>query len=268
MNGFGMSKPSLGECNDTLIVLCEISASTLLQRVRKTYMRVSRLGQVLTEACAIGGFVMIAATNAAAAGTPAPTTVGKVMPDASLVRPLVTGDLAPSVTVRDIDGKPFNLGTAFTRRPTVLIFYRGGWCPFCNLQMSQLERLQPKLIKMGYLLLAVSMDNPAHLKLSIAQHKLTYTLLSDSDAKAVKAYGLAFHVATTMVQQYKTFHINLDDAAGNSNHILPVPAVYLIGTDHVIRFTYYNPDYKVRLAPAKLLSAASHYKAEMTAGGK
>ncbi len=231
-------------------------------------MIVSRLNQVLTEICAIAGFIMVAATNATADCTSVPPTVGKVMLGASLVRPLVTADVAPAVTVRNINGQPFNLGNAFTRRPTVLIFYRGGWCPFCNRQMSQLESIQPKLIKMGYQLLAVSMDNPAHLKLSIAQHKLSYTLLSDSDAKAVKAYGPAFYVANTMVQEYKTFHINLDDAAGNSNHILPVPAVYLIGIDHVIRFTYYNPDYKVRLAPDKLLSAARHYKAEMTAGGK
>lgn len=87
-------------------------------------MRVSRLNQVLNEICAIAGVIIVAATNATAAGTPAPTTVGKVMPDASLVRPLVTGDKAPSVTVRDINGKPFSLGAAFSRQPTVLIFRR------------------------------------------------------------------------------------------------------------------------------------------------
>lgn len=134
--------------------------------------------------------------------------------------------------------------------------------------MSQLESVQPKLIKMGYQLLAVSMDNPAHLKLSIQKHKLTYTLLSDSNGNAVKAYGLAFHVADAMVEQYKTFHINLDDAAGNSNHILPVPAVYLIGTDHVIRFSYYNPNYKVRIAPDELVAAAKQYEVEMRMGSK
>ncbi len=231
-------------------------------------MVIERLSRRVADVLALGVVYAAACQPVLAAGAPAANTVGQVVSDASMVRPLVDGAVAPAITVHDINGKPFNLGAAFSRQPTVLIFYRGGWCPFCNLQMSQLQGIQPKLIKMGYQLLAVSMDNPVHLKLSIAQHKLTYTLLSDSDSKAVKAYGLAFHVANTMVQQYKAFHINLDAASGNSNHILPVPAVYLIGTDHVIRFTYYNPDYKVRLAPDKLLSAARHYKAEMTAGGR
>lgn len=251
----------------TKTMLCATLYSIVVTNEREIKMRALRNGWQVAAVFTIASLVAVFA-NFSAAGVPATNTVGKVMPDASLVRPVTTGDKAPGVTVHDINGKPFNLGKAFTRKPTVLIFYRGGWCPFCNLQMSQLESIQPKLIKMGYQLLAIGMDNPAHMKASIQRHQLTYTLLSDSDAVAAKAYGLAFHVDDTMVQIYKGYNINLDEASGNSNHILPVPAVYLVGTDHIIRFSYYNPDYKVRIAPDKLLAAADQYEATMKAHSK
>ncbi len=216
----------------------------------KNLLRMLLAGTALT--------VAVGMSSAALANQPAPagTTVGQVMPDATLVKPLQAGMRAPGVTVRDIHGQPFNLGSAFGKKPTVLIFYRGGWCPFCNRQMVQLQALVPKLRKMGYQMLAVSMDNPQHLLQSIALHHLTYTLLSDSSARAVKAYGIAFHVENALVAMYKKFHIDLDAASGNNHHILPVPSVFLVGTDDVIRYVYYNPDYKVRIAPDKLLAAA------------
>mgnify|MGYP001551593101 CR=1 FL=1 len=141
------------------------------------------------------------------------------------------------------------LKEAVAKKPTVLIFYRGGWCPFCNAQMSGLEGVQKELTDAGYQLLAISPDKPEELGKSVAKHTLTYTLLSDSDAVAIKAFGLAF---TGPAGQFKM----LEQYSGEHTHALPVPAVYVVGRDGVIKFVHSDANYRVRMDPEKIVEAA------------
>ena len=83
---------------------------------------------------------------------------------------------------------------------------------------------------------------------------MKYTLLSDSKMEESKKFGIAFKVDDSTIEKYKGYGIDLDDASGENHHLLPVPAVFLVGTDSVIKFTFANPDYKVRLNPEVLLS--------------
>jgi len=183
-------------------------------------------------------------------------TGGTVAASAEAAVPLAVGSAVPAMTLMDVTGKPFALADAIAKRPTVLIFYRGGWCPFCNRQMAQLVEIEPKLRKMGYQLLAISPDRPEELRKSIAKHRLNYTLLSDSDATAIKAMGLAYRVDDSTLQKYREFGIDLEASSGRAHHLLPVPSVFLVDTTGVIRFRYANPDYRVRIAPDALLAAA------------
>ena len=163
--------------------------------------------------------------------------------------PLDKGASVPQLTLKGVDGKAFDLNAAVAKKPTVLIFYRGGWCPFCNAQLSGLVGIVKDLTDAGYQLLAVSPDKPEELAKTIDKDKLTYTLLSDSDAAAIQAFGLAFKAASTqfnMLEQY----------SGQTHHALPVPAVYILGTDGTIKFVHFDPDYKVRMDPAKVLEQA------------
>lgn len=179
---------------------------------------------------------------------------------AEQARPLRVGQSVPAnSTLTDIDGKPFDLNHAIASKPTVLIFYRGGWCPFCNNQMSHLEEIEPQLESEGYQLLAISPDKPESLKASIAKHTLTYTLLSDSSMNVTTAFGLAYKVDDDMMAKMKTFGVDLDAATGNSLHELPVPAAYVIDKTGVIRFEYANPDFRVRVNPDDLMAAAKKY---------
>ena len=181
-----------------------------------------------------------------------------VAKDAMLTHPLGVGDqLPPHLFPLTKNSKPLNLSKAIHERPTVLIFYRGGWCPFCNLQMGQLQAIQGKLKSMGYQMLAISADNPAHIRQSIKKHHLSYTLLSDHKMATSIAFGLAFKVSDVILQQYKTYHINLDQASGDKSHILPVPAAYVFNRQGRIVFAYSNPNYKVRVNPKLLLRAAT-----------
>jgi peroxiredoxin len=178
-----------------------------------------------------------------------PRTVGKIAASATDVVPLGKGDVVPALTLKTVDDKAFDLKAAVTTKPTVLIFYRGGWCPFCNQQMSGLQGVVKDLTDAGYQLLAISPDKPSELAKSIDKHALTYTLLSDSDASAIQAFGLAFLAPSSQFTMLET-------ASGAKHHALPVPAVYIVDAKGVIQFVHYDPDYKVRMDSAKIVAEA------------
>ncbi len=116
--------------------------------------------------------------------------------------------------------------------------------------------MEPDLRELGFRIVAVSPDRPAKLVQSKRKHDLGYTLLSDSDAEAARAYGIAFRVDASTVDRYKGYGIDLEDASGRDHHVLPVPSVFLVGSDGRIAWRYSNPDYKVRPDNEELLAAA------------
>ena len=167
---------------------------------------------------------------------------------------LKEGDSIPDVKLRTETGQEVSLRKLVAEKPTVLIFYRGGWCPFCTRHLGDLVGIEQDLQKAGAQLLAISMDQPSKLRETPNRDKLGYRLLSDSEAVAAKAFGIAFQVEDDLVRKYKdSYKIDLEAASGQTHHILPHPAVYVADTAGKIRFAYVNPDYKVRLEPAKIL---------------
>lgn len=175
---------------------------------------------------------------------------------AALVDPLKVGEHAANTIVRRPNGSEVAMAKLYAKKPTVLIFYRGGWCPYCNAQLGKLAEAQDQLVQMGYQLLAVSPDRPAELQSTLDKGNYKYQLLSDSKMNLVKAFGLAFHVDDGTVEKYQHFGIDLDKASGEHHHLLPVPAVYIIDRSGVIQYAYWNPDYKTRLDNDVLLKAA------------
>jgi peroxiredoxin len=170
--------------------------------------------------------------------------------------PLKAGDSIPDVTLRTEENKEVNLRKLVSQKPTVLIFYRGGWCPFCNRHLQSLVGIEKDLQDAGIQLVAISMDQPSKLRETPNRDKLGYRLLSDSDAVASKAFGIAFKVDDSTIEKYKSYGIDLDAASGRDHHLLPYPSVFIADTNGVIRFAHSNPDYKVRLEPGKILQAA------------
>ena len=105
-------------------------------------------------------------------------------------------------------------------------------------------------------LVAVSADQPSKLHETLREKDLEYTLLSDSGAEGARAFGIAWKVGDARYAKLASFGIDLEDASGDTHHILPVPSVFLIDATGTIRFRYSNPDYKVRLENQKLIEAA------------
>lgn len=171
--------------------------------------------------------------------------------------PILVGAMVPNLTLTTVNGRLFDLNAAIAEKPTVLIFYRGGWWPYCNVQLGQLQNIEPQLIQLGYQIIAINPDHPAKLEQAIQKHKLSYLLLSDSKMIGARAFGIVFKVDEETLERYKNqLGIDLEDASGEKHHLLPVPSVFVIGMDGVIKFEYVNPNYKLRINPDLLLAAA------------
>lgn len=117
-----------------------------------------------------------------------------------------------------------------------------------------MQATEPELLKLRYQILAISPDRPE--KVSESAEKVNYTLLSDSAMAASKAFDIAFRVDDATLERFKGLGIDLGAASGDRHHLLPVPAVFITGSDERIHCVYVNPDYKIRLAPEVLLAAA------------
>jgi peroxiredoxin len=172
------------------------------------------------------------------------------------ITPLLLGTHLPDTALRTIDGKSTSLRDAVGGSPAVLVFYRGGWCPYCNLQLSGLRTIQGDLKALGYRLVAISPDRPEELRKTLDKHQLDYTLLSDSAEEAMRAFGIGYLVDAATIKQYAGYGIDLTKASGNAQPALPVPAVYIVDGAGVLQFSYVHPDYRVRV-PAEVVLAAA-----------
>ncbi len=179
-------------------------------------------------------------------------------PSAAEAKPLAVGATAPGVIVQSADGTTFDLGAALSEKPTILIFYRGGWCPFCNRELGELAEFEPKFSALGYQIIALSTDAPTGLAPTAEKNHIAYRLLSDRAMVAASAYGVAFRVDSATQKKYAGYKIALAPVPGEPDAVwLPVPTAYVIGRDRVIRFAFSNPDFKVRIPAADLLAAAT-----------
>lgn len=167
------------------------------------------------------------------------------------ISPLLIGESIPSLMLKDAKGNDVDLNKAVAAKPTLLIFYRGGWCPYCSKQLSGLQELAPELEGMGYQLLAVSTDSPEGLMQSASKMELEYTLLSDADLNASKRFGLAFKAP-------EGYWDMLPKTSGGMNKdlLLPVPSVFILDKNGKINYEYINPDFKQRMSPDLLKAVA------------
>ena len=181
---------------------------------------------------------------------------------AAEAQPLEAGDRAPSFEVRTVDGDRFRFDPAALERPVMLVTFRGGWCPYCNMHLSELRHVLPEIRELGVDVLFLSGDRPDQLYRSLeadTQQDIEgrdYTILSDADAHAAIALGIAFRASDATIDRR---HEKGQDIAGSSmslHKVLPVPAVFAIGTDGKIAFAYANADYKSRVPAGELLDVA------------
>ena len=176
--------------------------------------------------------------------------------------PLKSGEQAPAFVVLDADSEEFFFDPDVLERPAVLITFRGGWCPFCNMHLSELRDVVPEIEAMGVDVIFLSGDRPEMLYASLAQDTretisdLDYKIYSDADAQAAIALGIAFKASDGLINGRISKGQDIEDSSMLKHGVLPVPAVYAIDTSGTIRFDFVEPDFKVRLQADELLAVA------------
>lgn len=185
-----------------------------------------------------------------------------VAESADLVQPLGVGDSAPRFVVETVTSEPFDFNPEKLDKPVMLLVFRGGWCPYCNMYLSDMRHVIPEIRALGIDVLFLSGDRPELLYDSLEDQAkediagLDYTILSDADAQATIALGIAFKAAQRTIDYVNKKGDAYEKSSMERHGILPVPAVFAVGRDGVIAFTYINPDYKTRLPAGELLAAA------------
>ncbi len=170
------------------------------------------------------------------------------------VTPLLIGADIPKATLKTIDGNSFDLNAAIAEKPTILMFYRGGWCGYCDTQLGQLKAIEDQVLQLGYQIIAISPDSQEKMKESIEKHEMKYLLLSDTNMETSKAFGIAYKVDQNTAISYSLSNIKLTYDSMAKSYLLPVPSVFVVGTEGFIKFEYVNPDHRVRLEPDVLLA--------------
>jgi len=163
---------------------------------------------------------------------------------------LAVGDCAPDFALPNAAGEPVQLAARLARGPVVLSFYRGEWCPFCNLELRALQAALPRFQAHGASLIAISPQAPDH-GLSVTEKAgLAFDVLSDARQQVIRAYRLQFTVPADL----KDLHLNvfgndLSAHTADGSWDLPIPATFVIGRSGIVRARHVSADYTTRMDP-------------------
>jgi peroxiredoxin len=184
------------------------------------------------------------------------TSIGyaQVPQKAEDISPLLIGETLPEATLLDENGESVNLNEEIAKKKTVLVFYRGGWCPYCNMQLSSLAATEKDILELGYQIIAVSPDDYQNLKPSVDKNKTGYRLYSDADGSFIKNLGIGF------TPNERTTNYIATKTVGKATEVLPVPTVLVLNEQGEILFEYISPNYKQRISPELLLAVLMNIK--------
>ena len=164
------------------------------------------------------------------------------------ISPLLIGQTIPDASLNAPDGSVHQVADIIGTKPTILLFYRGGWCPYCNAHLAEIQEAEAEIIELGYQIVAVSPDSPENLQQTDEKQKLNYSLYSDADGTFIKGLGIAFKAPERMSDM-------LTGSSGGKNEgLLPVPSVFVVDTSGKILFEYINPDFRTRLSAGLLIA--------------
>lgn len=165
------------------------------------------------------------------------------------------GDRAPAFTLTDGNGQAHSLAGLLAQGPLIISFYRGVWCPYCNMELQALQAALPAFRAAGAHLVAISPQTAANSRKSQRENGLAFPILSDPGNGVAAAFGLRFALPDDLADLYRQLGNNLPAVNGDDSWTLPMPARYVIGQDGIIRYAEVNPDYTRRPEPEAMLPA-------------
>jgi peroxiredoxin len=170
-------------------------------------------------------------------------------------RALKAGDRLPVFALPEPDGNMVSSADLLAHGPLVISFYRGVWCPYCNMELQALQEVMLQFEKLGAKLVAISPQNPVNSRKSVRQNNLSFPILSDAHNDVAAAFGLRFEMPNYLIELYKSLKNDLPAFNGDPSWTLPMPARFVVGQDGTILYAEVNPDYTRRPEPEDMLPA-------------
>ena len=166
------------------------------------------------------------------------------------------GDRAPAIVLNDASGQPIDVGKLLRRGPVIVSFYRGGWCPYCNIELKAFQDLLPQIEAAGATLVAISPENPDETLSTAEKNALSFPVLSDPGQKVGRAFGLVYHFTDDLKGVFEGFKLDLPSANGTPGEwALPVSATYVIDRDGTIVYAHTDVDFRYRADPLDVLKS-------------
>lgn len=179
----------------------------------------------------------------------------------ALARAIRSGDRAPDFTLPNPQGRPVSLGALLEAGPAVVAFYRGGWCPYCNIQLRAYQAILADMSALGARLVAISPQLPDGSLSTAEANKLTFDVLSDVGNRVARSFGLVWSLPEELRAALRSNNKALPDINGDDTWELPVPATYVIVRDRRVALAAIDVDYRKRLEPDAILSALRSLRA-------
>lgn len=166
------------------------------------------------------------------------------------------GEKAPGFELSDALGNQILLANLLKNGPVVITFYRGSWCPYCNLQLRALQDKLPDIKKLGATLVAISPEVPDASMTKNEISKMEFIVLSDQDAKVASQYGVAWEVPEFLLEHMRIDReLDLKKINNGNSSVLPIPATFILGMDGIVKWNYVNVDYRTRSEPDEIIEA-------------
>jgi peroxiredoxin len=167
---------------------------------------------------------------------------------------LKTGDYAPEIVLENAKGATVDVGTLLKEGPVIVTFYRGGWCPYCNLELKAYQQILPEITAAGASLVAISPEKPDGTLSTAEKNALSFEVLSDVGQKVGRAFGLVYEFTEELKSAYHGFNLDIPARNGMPGEwALPVSATYVIDHDGSIIYAYTDVDYRDRADPRDVL---------------
>ncbi len=177
-------------------------------------------------------------------------------------RTLNVGDEIPQINLPNAVGKTINVNSMLKDGPVVISFYRGAWCPYCNLELKALQNALPEIKSLDAQLIAISPNTPDNSISSIEKHGLEFEVLTDAGNKIAKEFRLVFNLADELRPVFKQFNFDVPKYNGDETWELPIPATYIVNTDGKIVHAFVNADYTKRMEPTEIISKLKELTAQ------
>lgn len=183
------------------------------------------------------------------------STTGDLVKTGISKQSLKEGDMIPEFKLPNAKGENVDASDLTSGGPAVISFYRGGWCPYCNLELKALQNSLPEIKDLGAKLVAITPETPDNSMTTSEKNNLEFEVLSDKGNEVARKFGLVFNLAEELKPIYDAFGIDIKGHNGDESFTLPMPATYVVDKNGKIIKSFVSEDHTQRMEPSEVISA-------------